>query len=627
QQEDKLHMTHRIAALGDTTRIACVGMIKNELGVSEEASSITIVDKTTGERIEHASKQAAVSFLGKKDHAYAIEIQNAKGDTTIHEVKIKADEKGTVTWNMVLKDPMMNMAARVVRADNDTPLGGALVKITTFAEIDLELVANEEGIVEFQLPLEAAYIVVGSKDGLTGLHSGVAEKGTDKSSVIHIVRAVGDPPKPVSVVAMITNKAGKVLEDAVVTVTDRATGENIPATVENGVLTFFTERGKNYNISVEHKDHQTTLEEISIPADAGEVEKIALTLNDKPAVMHTITAKVFKASDNAPLGGAQVKILNFAEPDVELVANAEGTVDFNLAEGTTFVVIGNKDGYTGMYSGTIESTTEKNSVVLVPAHNDPINHVPVVARITDDDGNLLTGAEVVVKDKVTGELIQAKVEDGVLTFLGVKGKEYTITVNDRDHKPASTDVSIPAEASDMEKVSIVLEDKEVIAPEKQMPVVATITDKKGKVLTEAQVVVTDTETGEKVNASVDKGVLNFTGEKGKSYSIAVEDPTHKAATQQVIIPETGTMDKVAVVLENKAPQLPVTTTITDKQGKVLTDAKVTVTDKATGKEIPAEVKNGVLSFNGEKGKTYSVTVDHEDYQPASKDITIPAAAT
>ncbi|HEY3404582.1 MAG TPA: hypothetical protein VGK59_14430, partial [Ohtaekwangia sp.] len=47
QQEDKLHMTHRIAALGDTTRIACVGMIKNELGVSEEASSITIVDKTT----------------------------------------------------------------------------------------------------------------------------------------------------------------------------------------------------------------------------------------------------------------------------------------------------------------------------------------------------------------------------------------------------------------------------------------------------------------------------------------------------------------------------------------------------------------------------------------------------
>ncbi len=69
---------------------------------------------------------------------------------------------------MVLKDDivMIEMAARIFYAENESTLGGASVKVSTFLEEDLDLVADENGIVTFSLKQGTAYLLVASKDSL-----------------------------------------------------------------------------------------------------------------------------------------------------------------------------------------------------------------------------------------------------------------------------------------------------------------------------------------------------------------------------------------------------------------------------------------------------------------------------
>lgn len=176
---------------------------------------------------------------------------------------------------------IMNMAARVFRADNNQPLGNAHVKVITFSEIDQELTANAEGRVDFNLAQGTAYVVIGSKDNLTGMHSGMAERGTDKTFIIHPVPAYGDRPNEVLAIGLVTNTVGELIDVYRATVTNRATGSDISVQTEKGILTFLGERGKTYNIAVAHENYQTALQELSIPLTGPETEKFSVILENK----------------------------------------------------------------------------------------------------------------------------------------------------------------------------------------------------------------------------------------------------------------------------------------------------------------------------------------------------------
>src|SRR5688572_33496671 len=126
----------------------------------------------------------------------------------------------------------------------------------------------------------------------------------------------------------VLDNMGNYMEGATVTVTDKTTGETIPATLEDGILTFTGKQDGQYIVTVEHEGHKTTTREITL---SGLNESISLTLEKLP-VMVSMAARVFKASDNTPLGGASVKILNFSETDMELTANEQGIVQFVLLE-------------------------------------------------------------------------------------------------------------------------------------------------------------------------------------------------------------------------------------------------------------------------------------------------------
>ncbi|HTF18397.1 MAG TPA: OmpA family protein [Chryseolinea sp.] len=274
---------HQIPAYRDTTRLACIGFIKNELGLPQTAAVINIVDQTTGQTLPHSSNQSIIAFRGEKGHRYHIEAVHALGNRASHQLAIAKDDYGTKEFTIILNSTpaKLPMAARVFKAEDNQPIAGAQIRILTFGEEDMELTGGSDGIVDFQLTQGQAYVIIASKDGLSGMHSGMAEVGEQKDSVIHPIPVYGDKPNTVLGMGLVTNKKGNGIDNFRATVTNKKTGESMNVQANRGLLTFLGERGSTYDVNVEQDNFETAFAEVSIPADGSDAHKFSIVMKEK----------------------------------------------------------------------------------------------------------------------------------------------------------------------------------------------------------------------------------------------------------------------------------------------------------------------------------------------------------
>lgn len=275
---------NKIPAFADTTRVACLGFIQNEEGEPRTAKLISITDETTGETLDHPGDQSQITFLGKKGHNYNIDIQDERGNQANHKLAIGLNDKDPKIFTMILPDdhPVLEMSARLFKADDDQPVANANVRVITYGDNDMELTSDENGIVDFSLKEGTAFMIVGTKENLSGMQSGLAEKGVnDKVSMILPVPMYGDD-KGVIALGLVTNTSGIPVGNYKATVKNKTTGEEIPSKAEKGLLSFNVDKGKEYDITVEHDDYLTSRQELSIPEDGPEIEKFTVVLEDKP---------------------------------------------------------------------------------------------------------------------------------------------------------------------------------------------------------------------------------------------------------------------------------------------------------------------------------------------------------
>lgn len=106
--------THHIPAYRDTTTLACIGFVKNDLGIPETATAAEVVDLTTGEKTPYSLNQSIISFRGKKGHNYNVIAQNARGNTGSHQLSIAAHDKGKKIFTITIP-------TTGTLADNNTP--------------------------------------------------------------------------------------------------------------------------------------------------------------------------------------------------------------------------------------------------------------------------------------------------------------------------------------------------------------------------------------------------------------------------------------------------------------------------------------------------------------------------
>jgi len=344
---------HEIPAYRDTTRVTCVGLVKDEFGLAVNASVITITDSTTGQRYVHPGNQSIITFRGDKGHRYIIYAEHELGNKAEHTLDIAADDRGTKRFTIILNSTPLNleMSARVFRADNNDALVNADVKIITFADHDQELTTNSEGMVDFSLGIGTAYVVIATKDGLSGMHSGMAERGTEKSFIIHPVPAYGDHVNTVLGMGLVTSTSGEPVEGYVATVTDKSSGDKITVQANKGVVTFLGKRGASYNISLAHDGFETQLQELHIPDHGEDTEKFAVVLKGQGGREGQVPM------DQSPLLAAQNKPSTLILLDTESGGSKAFLVsDEKLRE------ITEKDGQLYVTSGNVNEKLGKGTL-------------------------------------------------------------------------------------------------------------------------------------------------------------------------------------------------------------------------------------------------------------------------
>ena len=82
----------------------------------------------------------------------------------------------------------------------------------------------------------------------------------------------------------------------------------------------------------------------------------------------------------------------------------------------------------------------------------------------------------------------------------------------------------------------------------------------------------------------------------------------------------------AIPAKSKEQSVAVTGKLKNADGTMLDEVVVTVFDKTTGKRVPAQFKNGLLTFPAIKGNIYAVSVEDSNHNIQSQTITIPADA-
>lgn len=64
--------------------------------------------------------------------------------------------------------------------------------------------------------------------------------------------------------------------------------------------------------------------------------------------------------------------------------------------------------------------------------------------------------------------------------------------------------------------------------------------------------------------------------------------------------------------------------VTNSMGETVDGYKALVTNKNSNSKIPVQIEKGVMNFLGDRGETYSISVEHDQYQSASEELAIPA---
>ncbi|MBL0740052.1 OmpA family protein [Chryseolinea lacunae] len=630
--EDRAHTTHQIPVYGDTNRIACVGIIKDATGVSQTASKIIVRDKTTGKMYPQSTDKPVVSFLGERGHAYTVEIENDNGDTTTHDLTVATNETGAKTWTMTLKESLttIQLAAHVFKQDSNQSMPRAAVKIITFSDPDLELTTDDQGRIDFSLPNGTAFMAIADAEGLSGMYSGMAEPDADKKFIVHPIPMRGDAQNTMPVMVLVTDNKGEVIDNTKVVVTENASGERMPVDVKDGLVTFLGEKGKTYGVSVNHKNFQDSETTIVLSDTTRSIEKVAIDLERKPVTMFAMAARVFKADDQTVLAGAQVKVISFEEPDLDLTANAEGVVEFTLPEEASYVVIADKDGYTGMHSGFAEEGTDKSKVVHpIPAHRDPAKSVPVVAQVVNDYGEVVSAARVVITERGSGKKIDGQVKDGVVTFFGEKGKLYSVAITHEDHQSQPLEVAVPEKTTDVQKVILTINKNKVQAPPAVLLAARIFKAADQTPLGAANVkIISFVEADQDLTANAE-GLVDFSLPEGTSYVLIADKNGYTGMHSGTV--EKG-MEKTSVVHpvpanNDPAKAVPIAGRITDEHGKAIPNATVKATDKANGNVTTAQVHDGVFAFVGEKGHTYKVALEASDFTAETREVVIEANAT
>lgn len=326
-----------------------------------------------------------------------------------------------------------------------------------------------------------------------------------------------------------------------------------------------------------------------------------------------LIAHIFEKETNIALPGAEVRMMTLTGEDVVLTTDENGNTSFTT-DATSFILLAVKDGWSGLY--TYDKGIETDSVLQIPVIKD--GAINVIGKVMGKSGEVISDVIIKMNNDLKEE-VQLTSSNGLLSFRGEKGKKYEMSLEASGYETRSIQLEIPEAAdqtfhwtmelrkeNDVRMTARVFkaEDNSVMA---YSPVQVITFDKKDEDYT------TDGNGELEFSLPLDEPFVLIAA--GENFSGMYQDISRSDIQRPFIIPVPVRGDKLSI---------PAVGTVVSSSGDKLDNYIFKIIDTKTGKVV--ESTDGLLSFMGQKGHTYDVTVEASDFGSQKRTISIPQNA-
>ena len=342
---------------------------------------------------------------------------------------------------------------------------------------------------------------------------------------------------------------------------------------------------------------------------------------EKIFAMVPLMAHTYDGTTREPLDGASVQVISATAQDQSLVADSSGNFSFSLPEGTDYIIVVSKDDKVGMHMGSISSTTDAGVTHQLPAYSDTTT-TPCIGTINDKNGVAVKAKKIIVLDETTNKEIVRFENSDMITFQGEKNHKYSIEIQNENGDTTIHKIQVEPTRTIPRTWTMTLEEAA-----KPLTMAARIFNADNdQPLANAHVeIITFSESNLELYAD-SEGRVDFTLPTGTTFLLIGSNAQYSGMLSGVA--EKG-QDKVSIIhpvpafgdkdtLDTKL----LMALVTDQNGDLIKDPTITVKDKISGDSIPVKISDGLLYFKGKIGKSYTIAVDHNDFDSFGEEVTI-----
>ncbi len=519
----------------------------------------------------------------------------------------------------IVDAPTNEIVSAVIEAKTSKSTEASNVTLYTREE-EREINVDETSNLDFNLPTGTAYALI-SEDGKKSCLSAGLAGSEHHGNAPMLCQEIKEGQERVHVVGFAIDQLTKApLANVDFEVLDKETLAAINFDANNSVVTFIADKQKEYLIKINeygYQPYEHTL--VASPTLGDNVMRTDFGLS-KNIVKLNYMAKILDAETSEPLENAIVELSTAKEDNVSYSTDSEGNVSYKMFPDDHYLVMITDDNHSSIFTGIASmDDTEDQLVYLVDAMGKDENvndYLQIAGFITDNEtGSPLIESQIIVLEKESREIIEFKQSNGVLTFQALKGKLYSIVVDRFGYKTEEFEI----DTNDSEDKRLAKFNFGLTKFNEQLSFAAHIYDDATlENIEEAEMVVSSFKKQDKTYKSNDKGIAEFTLDPDEPYILFVTKNNMSAmysGTAHERESKAMMMHEVALINTEDGNTVTVAGIIADNNtGKPLDQADITVKEKESQEYIDYTYVGGVLSFQGEKGKSYDMTIENSGYE-------------
>ncbi len=619
--DEQIYKPVRIAINNQSDEILVAGFVVDEKsGELLDQAEVKITQSSTGTQFRTNSNQGIFYFDVMPGNEYQITANYAGYEdksVVIPFDRLMNKELGNVSVALKPVDASKQVRGYVYDLKSGDPVPNAKIEVASLLLPDQQKKSNATGHFDFDIKESQEFIVIVTHQDKAGIHTGLVNK-EDIHKLIRI--GIAGPNEKQKIAGLILDdETGTPIDAAEVFVLNKTTGDSVKVTQKGGFIEFEATTGETYDIVAKKSGYkQATLNLPYNPAQIPAPEDLKIKLQrHRPEV--ELQGIAYDGKSGKPLENVDLSITAIALEDQEVISNKEGKFTFKAKVEEPFMVIGSHGKMGGYYSGKI--TLEQ------------IEQVVKVALFAQEDKRVIAGFilnketqkpidKVVVRviENSTGQIIPAEINNGLVSFRGYPGSDYTIKAEKPGFK--NGEYTLPAshlKNDNPDDFKLLLEPYQ---PE--ILVKAHFYDgATGKGIPEALINITGL-TMQDANMITDQNG-NFEFKAKVADVIMVMGSTEsKAGYFAGQVATAWVNDMLEIAAHGNDEKHTVKGYITDNEsGKPVVDAIVKVIDSRTGSEVASDFTNGVLSFDGLEGHEYKIIAQRSGYKDAVDYITLP----